>query len=235
VPAAVEGADGTQADVGTVPAPGSLWSPDGRSLLVDYAGVLTPGVVAAWRRFEDEHGIPARTVARMLWDAYQDGQRDNPVARLELGELPVAEFEAHLAAALRDAGHEVQAAGLVERLFADLRPAGGVWQLVRDVRARGVPAVLVSNSWGVDGYPEALLRATFDDLVISGRVGMRKPGRGILEHAVSLVGGELSRSVLVDDGPANVEAATSYGMAAVLHRGDAAATRDAVLGALGLA
>lgn len=212
---------------------------DGRALLVDYAGVLTPGVAESWRAFEQERGMPARTIATMLWAAYEpddgaDADGDNVIAMLERGQLEIGDFEQRFAGQLRDAGHDVVADGLVAKLFADLRPAGGVWDLVRDVRAEGVPAVLVSNSWGMGGYPRALLDTTFDELVFSGEVGMRKPDREIFQHAADQVGAELPRCVFVDDAPANVQAAQRYGMTAVLHKGDDAATRDAVLAGLGL-
>ena len=214
------------------PPAGELVSPDGRALFVDYGGVLTPGVAEGWRRFEEQHGMEARTVSELLWAAYEQGAEDSAVARVERGELEVAAFEQELAGALRERGHDVAAEGLVRRLFADLRPAGGVWELVHDVRVAGVPAVMVSNSWGFTGYPEPLLRVTFDELVISGRLGVRKPDREIFEHAAAAVEAELSRCVLVDDGRANVEAARSYGMVGVLHTGDDAATREAVTAAL---
>lgn len=208
---------------------------DGRALFVDYAGVLTPGVAASWRSFEAEHGIPARTVASLLWEAYGEDQGRNPIALLERGELEVGEFEQEFAAVLRERGFEVEAERLVERLFSDLTPSGGVWDLVRDVRGAGVPTVLVSNSWGFSGYPKALLESTFDELVLSGRVGMRKPDRDIFEHAAMLVDADLGHCVFIDDAPANVEAAATYGITAVLHAGDDEATRRDVLGALGLA
>lgn len=206
-----------------------------RALFVDYAGVLTPGVADSWQAFEAAHGMPARTIATMLWAAYEDDAgEDNPIARLERGELETTDFEQELATQLAAAGHEVEADGLVERLFADLHPAGGVWELVHDVRQAGVPAVLVSNSWGMRGYPLGLLENAFDALVFSGEVGMRKPDRDIFEHAASLVDADLAASVFIDDAPANVAAAEGYGLTAVLHRGDDAATRQAVLAGLGL-
>lgn len=209
---------------------------DGRALLVDYAGVLTPGVAESWASFEQQHGMPARTIATMLWAAYEPdddaGDGTNPIALLERGELDVGDFEQRFARQLREAGYDVEAAGLVAALFADLRPAGGVWDLVREVRSGGVPAVLVSNSWGMGGYPRALLDSVFDELVFSGEVGMRKPDREIFAHAAAQVGAALTRCVLIDDAPATVAAAQRYGMAAVLHKGDDDATRAAVLSAL---
>lgn len=218
-----------------VPEPGSLASPDGRALFVDYAGVLTGGVAAAWRRFEEEHGIPTRTVTDLLWSAYSEDADDGIIARLERGEMAIDEFEQRIAEVLSGTEYDIEAEGIVGRLFEDLTPAGGVWDLVAEVRSHGVPAVMVSNSWGMDGYPRAQLERAFDGLVISGRVGMRKPNRDIFEHAASLVEASLERCLLVDDGPANVEAAERHGMLGVLHRGDDEATRAAVLAGLDLA
>ena len=208
---------------------------DGRALLVDYGGVLTPGVVEGWRDFEASHDIPEKTISRLLWAAYEDDAgEDNPIVLLERGELDVATFEQELAAQLHAAGYDVEADGLVARLFSALHPAGGVWELVHDVREAGVPAVLVSNTWGTGGYPLSLLHSSFDELVFSGEVGVRKPDREIFELAAGLVGARLERSVFIDDAPANIAAAESYGLTAVLHRGNAAATRAAVLAGLDL-
>lgn len=208
-----------------------------QALLVDFGGVLTPGVVEGWRAFEQAHDMPDRTVSRLLWAAYEpDAGAANPIVRLERGELEVAEFEQQLAAQLAAAGHHVQAEGLVRRLFSALRPEPGVgvWELVADVHDAGVATVLVSNTWGTDGYPIGELEEVFDAMVLSGEVGMRKPDREIFEHAAGLVDAELTRCVLIDDAPANVEAAERYGMTGVLHTGDVAATRRAVAAALDL-
>lgn len=211
--------------------------PAERALLVDYGGVLTPGVVEGWRVFEDAHDMPEKTISRMLWAAYEpDAGADNPIARLERGELEVAEFERRLAAQLQGAGHDVEAEGLVRRLFSALRPepGAGLWQLVREVHEAGVPTVLVSNTWGMGAYPMHQLEEVFDALVFSGEVGMRKPDREIFEHAAGLVDADLAACVFIDDAPANVEAAESYGLTAVLHTGDVEATRGAVLAGLDL-
>lgn len=210
---------------------------DSRALMVDYGGVLTPGVVQSWRAFEESHGMPRKTVSRLLWAAYEpDAGDENPIVRLERGELEVAEFERQLAGLLAEAGHEVEAEGLVGQLFSALRPEPGVgvWDLVAEVHRAGVATVLVSNTWGTGGYPMEELEQVFDAIVLSGRVGMRKPDRDIFDHAARLVDADLEASVFIDDAPANVEAAESYGLTGVLHTGDVAATRRAVLAGLGL-
>lgn len=217
-----------------VPAGGSLRSEDGRALFVDYGGVLTPKMSVGWRKVEERYDLPPKTVEQLVLASYRGGGEESIIAKLERGEVELAEFEQQASAMFAEAGHDVPSEGLIDELFADLTPAGGVWQIVDDVRARGVPAVLVSNSWGTDDYPEERLRATFDEIVVSGRVGMRKPAREIFEHAADAVGAELTRCVLIDDAPPTIETAETYGIVGVLHRGDDEATRTAVMEALDL-
>jgi FMN phosphatase YigB (HAD superfamily) len=80
----------------------------------------------------------------------------------------------------------------------------------------GVRTALLSNSWG-NAYPEELWDGLFDAVVISGRVGMRKPEARIYGHTVELLGLEPQECVMVDDLPHNVEGAVAAGMAAVRH------------------
>lgn len=224
----------TEDTTGSHPTEGSLRSEDGRALFVDYGGVLTPKMSAGWRRVEERYDLPPKTVQQLVMASYESDDGDNAIARLERGELPVADFERQVAAMFAEQGHDVPSEGLIGELFADLEPSGGVWEVVDEVRGHGVPAVLVSNSWGTDDYPEERLRVTFDHVVVSGRVGVRKPARAIFELAADGVGAELARCVLIDDAPPTIEAAQEYGITGVLHRGDDEATRDAVLAALGL-
>src|SRR5260221_208770 len=61
--------------------------------------------------------------------------------------------------------------------------------LIRELRERGIRTSLLSNSWGVrDGYPRHLFDQLFDDVVISGEVGMRKPEERIFQLALTRLG-----------------------------------------------
>lgn len=152
---------------------------------------------------------------------------DSPVHRLERGELPVAEFDAVLAARLAEQGSPVAAPGLTRRMLGDLeRLDDSMLGLVRRARDAGVRTALLSNSWGNE-YPTELMDGLFDVVVISGEVGMRKPELRIYRHTVELLGLEPGECVMVDDLPHNVSAAAAAGMVGVLHR-----TYDETLGEL---
>jgi len=89
--------------------------------------------------------------------------------------------------------------------------------MVRRSREQGLRTALLSNSWG-DHYPEALWDGLFDAVVISGRVGMRKPDPEIFLHAADLLGLQPAQCVMVDDLPHNARGAVAVGMVGVLHR-----------------
>jgi putative hydrolase of the HAD superfamily/hydrolase len=69
----------------------------------------------------------------------------------------------------------------------------------------------------VEYYPRDLLRELFDQVVISGEVGLRKPDAEVFFLACRRVGLPAEACVFVDDHDGNVEAARAVGMRAVLH------------------
>lgn len=203
-------------------------------LLVDYGGVLTAPVDDAFAAFETEQGMLVGSAFASLAGAARtpDG---GVIGALERGELDIGAFEAHLRAELEAAGFPVgDGVRLVDGLFAAMRPAGALWELVATVRSLGVRTGLLSNSWGFSPYPMDELEAHFDDIVLSGAVGLRKPDPAIYHLAADRLGAGLGDCVFIDDLAGNVRAASELGMAAVHHRGDDRATWVAVSAALGL-
>jgi putative hydrolase of the HAD superfamily len=212
-----------------------------RGLLVDWGGVLTPPLddtMAAWARrdgvdFEHFRAILAEWVGAgppgapgtVVGGDGPDGDLahgtppvGSPIHRLERGELESATFERELAAALALRGSTVGHEGLLGRMLEGLATLdASMIGLVRRAHAAGVRTALLSNSWG-DHYPDELWDGLFDAVVISGRVGMRKPEPRIFRHAAQALGLEPSSCVMVDDLPRNIRAAVGTGMAGVLHR-----------------
>jgi epoxide hydrolase-like predicted phosphatase len=214
----------------TVPDPRTLPL---HGLIVDWGGVLTAPLdeaMDAWARAEsvpmDDFqavmaawlGAPAEIAAE------QGGQApppppvlDSPVHQLERGELSAAQFEVALSGALAERGVVVPSDGLLVRMLAglaDLRD--DMLGLVRNARRAGIRTALLSNSWG-EHYPEHQWAGAFDAVVISGRVGMRKPEPEIFRHTAELIGLDPSDCVMVDDIRRNIEGAAAVGMAGVLH------------------
>jgi len=192
------------------------------ALILDFGGVLTPSVGRMFRNFERTHDLPKGTIFEAVARAYGDGGDDSPIAQLERGELAVPVFERQLADSLSAAGHHVPADGLVERLHGRLAPSGPLWDAARIARAAGIRTGVLSNSWGVDTYPDALMERFFDDVVISAAVGLRKPDPAIWHLACDRLDVAPDRCVFVDDLQRNLDVASSLGMATVLSAGDMA-------------
>jgi epoxide hydrolase-like predicted phosphatase len=143
----------------------------------------------------------------------------NPVHALERGECTVADFERLLAARLvTTSGGTVIADGLLTRMLSASRPDPLMYQMIRDLRAKGVRTALLSNSWGSGGYPRQDFPALFDAVVISGEVGMRKPEPRIFLHTAELLDIEPAECVFIDDLEGNVRAAVGCGMTGVHHK-----------------
>jgi len=107
--------------------------------------------------------------------------------------------------------------GLVERMFAGSAPDARMLGAVKAARDAGVKTGLISNSWGVDRYPQELMDDLFDGVVISGIVGIRKPAPEIYAMGADAVGLPPSECVFVDDLGFNLKPAKELGMATVLH------------------
>ena len=181
-----------------------------RGLLVDFGGVLTTDVFLSFQGFCQEEGLEPDTVAQRF--------RADPSARellgdLETGRLTEAEFEPRFARLLEIENH----AGLIDRLFARMRPDDAMVEAVRAAKRAGVRTGLVSNSWGHGRYDRSAFPELFDGVVISGEVGLRKPSPEIYSLGAERIGVPASECVFVDDLPGNLKPARELGMATVHH------------------
>lgn len=98
-------------------------------------------------------------------------------------------------------------------------PVPGTVEILRELQARGVHCYALTNI-EAETYPRRRARfefmRSFDGIVASGLEGIAKPDAEIFElllHRYDLVA---DRTVLIDDSPANVQAARESGMQAVL-------------------
>lgn len=185
---------------------------DGRvypGLLVDWGGVLTTDVFASFAAFGEREGLGPGAVAAAF-----RGSRDarRLLRGLETGALPERGFEQGFGALLG-----VEPEGLIQRLLGSVRVDERMRDAVAAARRAGVATGLVSNSWGSGGYPAELLGELFDGVVISGRVGCRKPSPEIYELGARSIGLRPDQCVFVDDLIGNLTPAGELGMAAVLH------------------
>jgi putative hydrolase of the HAD superfamily len=195
-------------------------------LLVDFGGVLTSDVFASFADFCRNEGLePDAVRERFMSDA---GARDL-LAELECGRISEAQFEPRFGELLGVERHE----GLIDRLFAGIRPEEAMLAGVAAAKRAGVRTGLLSNSWGQGRYDRSRFPELFDAVVISGEMGIRKPDPAIYALACERLERASKRCVFVDDLPGNLKPARAIGMATVLHR-DAASTLAELEGLLGV-
>ena len=180
-----------------------------RGLLVDWGGVMTSNLFDSFRAFCEGEGLEPNAIFRCF--------REDPECRallisLETGKLAEKDFEPQFAAMLG-----VDAAGLIDRMFAGAQTNEEMLAAVALAREAGVRTGLISNSWGTRRYDRALLGDLFDGIVISGEVGLRKPTPRMYELGAERIGLEPSTCVFVDDLPFNLPPAAELGMATVHH------------------
>jgi epoxide hydrolase-like predicted phosphatase len=191
------------------------------ALIVDYGGVLTSSLQDTMTAWCDTDSIDYEdfraAMKEWLGPPSGDGATTNPVHALERGEIEVADFERELASRLSTHdGRPVEAEGLLARMFAGFGPQPPIAQAVRLAKRAGVRTGLLSNSWGND-YPREGWEEMFDDVVISGEVGIRKPDPEIFTLAAQRLGMPPQQCVFVDDLAPNVRGAVEVGMVGVHH------------------
>jgi putative hydrolase of the HAD superfamily len=188
------------------------------AVLFDYGGVLTGPVNVSIRAWLEADGIdPASFSSTLKQWLSRTVEWVTPIHRLETGELAIADFEEVFAEALRTVdGRPIDASGILDRMFAQMRPDPAMFELVEALRDQGIKVGLLSNSWG-NPYPRERIDALFDPVVISGEVGLRKPQPEIYRHALDLLDVTPGRTLFVDDGEPNIHAAQALGLRALLH------------------
>ena len=188
------------------------------ALIVDFGGVLTTPLQDSFVMFAESLGIELQDLVRVALKAYT-GDTDPLVVAFETGAISDEEFSRQFAQRITDeTGVQVDAEGLVERMFGGMRLEEGMLDAVAAAKRAGFKTALLSNSWGMSGYPRERLGKIMDVIVISGEVGMRKPDPEIFTFTTEKLGLAPAECVFVDDHPGHLKAAQEAGMTTVLHR-----------------
>lgn len=141
----------------------------------------------------------------LAWNHAQDAGRS-----WEVGEAAAIHSHPHWEPAIR-AYRSNFAASLVGPLHDTV-------DILRELHAAGTPLFALTN-WSAELFPVALERfdflELFDDIVVSGQVGVAKPDPAVFAVLERRIGHRLDRTVFIDDSPVNVAAARAAGMDAI--------------------
>jgi len=185
------------------------------AILVDFGGVLTSSVLAAFEEFGASIGDPKLPLTLLA----SDPQAKKLLSEHESGRIDAETFEQGFAQRLSAHGAPVKADGLLARIHAGLTPDDETAALVAELRAAGHPVAVVSNALGADLYQGFDLADLADEVVISSEVGIRKPSRRIYALACERLGAQPEHAVLIDDLQQNLDGAARIGIAGVMHTG----------------
>lgn len=90
--------------------------------------------------------------------------------------------------------------------------------ILTELRRRNTRLYALTN-WSAENFPVALRRfeflAWFQDIVVSGQVGLAKPDPKIFQLAIARCALRPERTVFIDDSAANVEAGRAAGLHAI--------------------
>ncbi|MBF6364207.1 HAD family phosphatase [Nocardia puris] len=200
------------------------------AVLVDFGGVLTSSVLDAFRAFGASLGDPDLPITLLS----TDDEARRLLVDHESGRIDADAFDRGFAERLRAHGADIDAEDVSARMQSGLTADEASLDLIRRLRAAGVPVALVSNAFGRDCYAGFDLAALADVAVISAEVGIRKPSRRIYEIACTRLGVRPERAVMVDDLRQNLDGAARLGIAGVLHT-DAADTERQLAERFGIA
>jgi epoxide hydrolase-like predicted phosphatase len=182
-----------------------------RAVLFDFGGVLTTPVWDSFSSFCQSEGLDPDAIKNLF---RTDPEALKDLRGLETGELSESDFEATFGKRLGLHNPD----GLIDSMFAGMKPLEPMVEAVREIRASDLLTGLVTNSWSTAHYDRKLLAELFDAVVISAEVGLHKPQPEIYRLAADRLEVEPAECIFVDDLKENCEGAEAVGMTAIRHR-----------------
>ncbi len=190
-----------------------------KAVLWDFGGVITSSPFEAFNRFEAEKGLPADFIRGIN----ATNPETNAWAQLESSEISVDEFDEAFAAEARAKGHEVGGKQVLDLLSGDIRPE--MVKALNLIREKFRVACITNNVKSGKGpgmarsanKAEAIadIMATFEIVVESSKVGIRKPNPAIYELACEKLGISPNEVVYLDDLGINLKPARALGMTTI--------------------
>jgi putative hydrolase of the HAD superfamily len=191
------------------------------AVVSDFGGVLTTPLLGSFMAFQDTTGIATEDLGKaMAAIAEEDGE--NPLYRLERGEITEAAFLERLAEGLEPLlGHRPELHRFKEIYFEALDPNGPMIELMRELKGEGYRMAMLTNNvreWEPLWRSMLPVDEIFEAVVDSGFVGVRKPEPQIYEMTLERIGLPGEACLFVDDLPHNCDGAREAGMTAVHFR-----------------
>jgi putative hydrolase of the HAD superfamily len=192
------------------------------AVVSDFGGVLTTPLMASFLALQDAHDVGPEDFGKAMRAAAEAGDGENPLFKLERGDITEPEFLEILrdgfeaAVGLRPELHRFR-----EIFFAALDPNAPMIDLMRELKGSGLRMAMLTNNvqeWEPLWRTMLPVDEIFELVVDSGFVGYRKPEPQIYEITLERLGLPASACLFVDDMEVNCEAARELGFTAVQYR-----------------
>jgi epoxide hydrolase-like predicted phosphatase len=181
-----------------------------RAVIFDLGGVVLDSPLHAIARYEQELGIPAGFVNRVVIGAGPSGAWQ----RLERGELSLEEFFEAFESECRKEGESLSAAEMMLRI-AECGPRPIMLEAIARIRRRAISVAALTNNWAGEQDRTRELRDCFDAFVESSAIGLRKPDPRIYLLACRALGVDPPEAVFLDDIGRNLKTARELGMTTI--------------------
>ena len=191
------------------------------AVISDFGGVLTSPLIESFMAFQDQTGITTENLGKaMQASATADGE--NPLFKLERGEITEAAFLEQLADALEPLlGHRPEMHRFKEIYFEALEPNPEMIGLMRELKESGYRMAMLTNNvreWEPLWRSMLPVDEIFETVVDSGFVGCRKPESKIYAMTLERIGMAPEACLFIDDVEVNCEGAQRAGINVVHFR-----------------
>jgi putative hydrolase of the HAD superfamily len=201
----------------------------------DYGGVLSESPFDAFRRYEQERGLPED----FLRQTNAINPHTNAWARFERGEIDIEAFDQAFRQETAERGHAVAGRELLPLLAGAVRP--GMVRVLDRIREDFLVACLTNNAPTGHGAGMSLddshanqvreVMQRFAFVLESSKAGVRKPEPDFYRRACEMAGVSAQQVVFLDDLGINLKPAAALGMTTikVTSPGDAVAQLERIL------
>jgi putative hydrolase of the HAD superfamily len=200
------------------------------AVVSDFGGVLTSPLMGSFLALQEAHGVGPEDFGKAMRAAEAAGDGENPLFKLERGDITEPEFLEILRNGFEEAvGHRPELHRFREVFFEALHPNQPMIDLMADLKDSGLRMAMLTNNvqeWEPLWRTMLPVDEIFELVVDSGFVGYRKPERQIYDITVERLGLPASACLFVDDMEINCEAARDLGFTAVQYRDPAQAIAE---------
>lgn len=190
-----------------------------KAVLWDFGGVISTSPFDAFRRYEDERGLP-RDFLRLV---NSTNPHSNAWACFERGEIDAAAFGERFLTESTALGQAIHGRDVLTLIAGDIRPR--MVEALKKVKTRYRIACLTNNmphghGPSMTASPERAAKVAeviglFEVVVESSKAGVRKPEPAFYQRACSLLGIQPNEAVFLDDLGINLKPAAAMGMTTI--------------------